>query len=141
VVAEDQRRGARAALAAVDGDEVGRAAGLSIARELAPEVELADGRLDAHRQARGVGERSMKSSIVSTSWKAECDAGRDAVLPQGMSRILAISGVIFAAGKHAAEARLGALAELDLDGPHRARSHRLEEALHGEAPFSSRQPK
>jgi hypothetical protein len=45
------------------------------ARELAPEAQLADGRLDADRQAVASARRSMKSSIVSTSWKAECAAG------------------------------------------------------------------
>ena len=42
-------------------------------------------------------------------------AGLMQSLPSGMPRIAAISGVIFAAGQHAAEAGLRALRELDLD--------------------------
>jgi hypothetical protein len=54
----------------------------------------------------------------------------------------AISGVIFAAGQDAAEARLGALGELELDGAHGGGLDVFQEALHAEVALcSSRQPK
>src|SRR5439155_22433291 len=57
VVAEHEWRGAGAAFAAIDRDEVGPAPGFAdLSGEVAPESEVADRALDPDRQAGRVGE-------------------------------------------------------------------------------------
>ena len=135
-VGEDQRRRAGAALAAVDGHEVDAAPGLPHeVGELVPELAVADRGLDSHRQtgfggeqlhpveqAVGVGELGMprRADAVAPLRNAAC--GRDL-------------GGHLGAGQQPAEARLGALAELDLQRPHRGACDHVLELVQVEAAF------
>ena len=94
---------------------------------------VADRRLDADRQAGGLGERSTKSSIAVDVVEGGVPGRADAV---DAHRDAADGGDLrghLGAGQHAAEARLGALAELDLDGPHRCRLDGVDEPVEVEA--------
>ena len=99
VVGEDERRGAGAALAAVDGDEVGAAAGGGHAR-LRSSQKACSPTADLMPTGSPVASamRSMNSSMPSTSWKAVCPAGLLQSTPTGMPRMAAISGVTLAPG-------------------------------------------
>ena len=96
-----QRRRPGTALAAVDGDEVRRDAGLhhrlADGEELA---RLADAELEADRLAAGElaqlrDERAAVPSGVENAWMR----GREAVLPTSTWRISAISAVTFSPGR------------------------------------------
>ena len=75
---------------------------------------------------------STKSSSESTSWNCACRDGEAQSLPSGMPRMPAISALTFAPGQQAAQTGLGALAELDLDGPDRRARRGGLEPLHAE---------
>jgi hypothetical protein len=62
-------------------------------------------------------------------------------LPSAIPRVAAISGETFAPGQVPAQARLGALAELDLQRPHRADCTRSLSRDSSKRPWSSRTPK
>src|SRR5690606_13232867 len=132
---EDEGRGARAALPAVDRDEVHapRLRRHAIG-ELDPEGLLPHGRLDAHGQARGLGDALHEVEELGDVAELAVRRGADAVDALGhAARVRDVGGDLHAR-EDAAAAGLGALAELDLDGANRAALARFEELLEAEAP-------
>jgi hypothetical protein len=107
-----------------------------------PEVHLAHGRLDAHRQPGRVGEPLDEVEHRVDVVKGRVRRGADAVLaPIGMPRIFAISGVIFAAGSTPPRPGLAPWLSLISMARTGALATVLDEALQEKFPFSSRQPK
>jgi len=99
MVTKDERSRAGAALAAVDGHEVGTGAGALHARcQLKPKRPFPDCRLNAYRQTclGGDGLHQLEQSVDI----AECrvSGGALAVHPTGTPRMAAISGVTLAPG-------------------------------------------
>jgi hypothetical protein len=81
VVGEDERRRAGAALAAVDRHEVDAAVGRGHqVGQLVPERDVADRRLDAHRQAGLRGEHLHEVEHLVGVGELRVPGGRDAVL-------------------------------------------------------------
>jgi hypothetical protein len=119
VVGEDQRRRAGAALAAVDGDEVDAALAVDHALgQLGPEALLADGGLDADRQAGRVGQSLDEVQQPIDALEGRVPRRADAVAPLGDAPDGGDLGRDLGARQDASQARLGALAELDLDRAH-----------------------
>ncbi len=86
------------------------------AHEVVPEALLADGGLDPDRQAgRAPRVARRTSSSSSTSENAECAARADAVARRARRRGCARSPASPSPRQQPADARLGALGELDLD--------------------------
>ena len=101
-IGELERRRAGAALAAVDGDEVGHDARLQHRLDDAEElVALADAQLEADRlAARGLAQLSAGTAAGrSACVNAVCAGGETTSWPSTTPRISTISGVSFAAGR------------------------------------------
>jgi hypothetical protein len=123
-VGEQQRRSAGAALPAVDRHEVDpRPVGRHEPGELLPELEVADRGLDAHRQPRPVGEQLDPVEHAVDVAELGVPRGADAVDALGDAAGLGDLGRDLLAGQVPAEARLRALAELDLDRAHGPAGH------------------
>src|SRR4051794_15478931 len=120
VVGEDERRRPRAALAAVDRDEVDAAVGgRHQVRQLGPEGGLANRRLDADRQPRLRGEHLDEVEQLVCVRELLVPGRRDAVLVRrDLAYLCDLLGHL-GRGKQPAETGLGALAELDLEGADR----------------------
>ena len=132
VVREHQRRGARAALAAVDGDEVEPASGgVHFGRQVT-QKSIPDRRLDADGQPRRLGEPLDEVEHRRGVMKGRVRRRAEAVLPERDQPDLRDLRRHLLLREHAPEAGLGALRQLDLDGPHLRRGDALHEALHGE---------
>ena len=134
VVGKDERRGARAPFPSVDLDEVDAPVLRDHAiGELDPEAQFAHCRFDAHRQAGPVG--NTLDDVQHLVYAAERGmtrraddrpSFRDTADRRDLRRDLR-------GGKHAAEAGLGSLAELELDGAHRMLLHHGRQALEVES--------
>ena len=110
VVGERERRGAGAALAAVDSDEVRSAAGARHALgERLPEAGLADGGLDAHREAGVLRDLLDELDQLVDVGEGGVRGRADAVLAGGHAADGGDLGGDLDAGQQSAEPRLGAL--------------------------------
>ena len=146
MVAEGQGSLAGAAFSAVDGDEVDAAAGAvsCLRRELCPRsVTLPTADLMPTGRPVRSASISTKSSMLSTSENA---LWRDGLRQSRAELDAACRGDLWRdlrGREHAAETWLGALAELDLDRPHRVfeRTESASSAQVENAPSPSRQPK
>jgi len=117
MVGEDERAGAGAALAAVDGDEVdGAIGGFHLVGKVHPEVEFADGGFDADGEPGALGDGFDK--VEEGVGVEECAVARggDAVFALGDASDLGDLGGDFGGGEDASDPGLGALGEFDLDG-------------------------
>ncbi len=120
---EHQRRGAGAALAAVDGDEVGSgAAGAPSERPARTRTRvLADRRLDADRQPGRRGQRLDElDERCPRRRRRVWRLGRLAVDPDGDAADRGDLRRHLRSGQHPTETGLRPLGELDLDRPHRS---------------------
>ena len=133
VIGKHQRRGARAAFAAVHGDEIHAPPrrGHQPA-EIFPETEVADRRLEADRQPGRVGD--LLGEVEQTVGAAEraVGGGADAVLAHRYATDLRDLLRDLDRREHAADSRLGALAHLDLDRADRQARHLRQQTLEAE---------
>ena len=143
VIGEDQRPGARAAFAAVDRDEVDAARPVGHqARQVLPERRIADGGLDADRQTGFAGDRLDEIEHLVGVPERAVRGRADAVAVHRDAADLGDLAGDLRPRQHAADARLRALTELDLDRANlRCARDRVLQPRHAEAPVGSRQPK
>lgn len=135
-VGEDERRGARAALTPVDGDEVDTTVGgFHFVDERDPEVQVADRGLDPDGQSRRVSdhldpiEHAVDIVELRGAQRAcAVDASLDTPYVGDLSRDLDT-------GKQTTQTGFGALAQLDLDCPNRRRSDDVQQPIEVETTF------
>src|SRR5699024_7340378 len=129
-IAEDEGSRAGPPFAAVHGDEVH--APLAVGhrrREVLPEVDVADRRLDTDREARRVRDPFDEVEHRVDVVELAVPGGAGAVPALGGAAGLGDLPADLRPGEHATEAGLRSLAELDLDGSYRRRRHDLDELV------------
>ena len=143
MVGEDQRPGARAAFTAVDGNEVHSACSADHQpRQLFPEGRVADGGLDADRQPGFIGNRLDEvEHLVSVPERAVRGRADTVAIGRHTSDLGDLRGDL-GAREQAADTRLGALTEFDLDRANLWRAcDDVFQPRHAEVAIGSRQPK
>ena len=132
VVGEGERSGARAALAAVDGDPIGARVRESAASRLAsslPERVLAHRRLDPDREPRGIRDPlDHVEHLVDVAERSVPGGARDVLaLPDAPNT--SDLRIHLGARQMSAQARLRALAQLDLDRAHGAGADNVDQPV------------
>ncbi len=136
MIGERQRRGPGTAFAAVDRDEVDAAyAMFHLDGEVDPEIRFADGGLDADRKAGFRRQQFDEVEHAVDVGERSVPRGASAVLPHRDAADRRDFGGDLRRRQQAAETRLGALAQLDLNRLDGAARDHLSESFKVETAF------